>query len=765
MLAPLPGASEMAEFTRTFDWSRTPLGPIDHWPSSLKTTVSALLNSRHPMFLWWGPELIQFYNDGFIPLLGRDRYQEALGAKGRRFWPERAWSIMEPQIEAVVQRGESTWNRDQRIPIQRNGRLEEAFWTSSYSPVWDENGDICGVLLVVQETTEYVLNQRRLQTLYDLAALTLLERDIHDTARSAIETIDRNWADIPFSLCYLLDADRTHGSLTGVAGLVEGSASAPRWIPIEPESSSTLRMQTIWPIAEAITQRRTLTVNNVMQRYGVPPHEERWPESANSALVFPILPSEEGCPLGALILGVSAHLPFDTAYRTYLDSVAHQVGVVTTKASAEYSRAQLLVAERFARAERDQLLSEANAARLRAEAAEARLVEVFQQSPMFLCILRGPHHVFELANETFYNVIGHRDIIGKSLEEALPELEGQGFREIADEVIRTGKRYVGREVRAMLERTAGAPLEERFFDFNYQPLTEPDGSISGIVVHGTDVTEQVLARRHVERLLRESEEARRALEAAHAAAENAREEAVEANRAKAEFLAVMSHELRTPLNAIAGYTQVLQMEVHGPVTKAMQEDLARIQRNQAHLTGLINSVLNYAKLEAGNVEYTLTEISLPQIITEVEVLVAPEIRRKSLILELALGNEPLLVIADAEKVRQILLNLLTNATKFTPPDGHITVSCEPIRGSKMAAVRVADTGIGIEPQQLRRIFDPFVQVGRGLTSTNDGVGLGLSISHELARGMKGDLRVQSVVGEGTTFTLTLPRVIASTGKN
>jgi signal transduction histidine kinase len=222
----------------------------------------------------------------------------------------------------------------------------------------------------------------------------------------------------------------------------------------------------------------------------------------------------------------------------------------------------------------------------------------------------------------------------------------------------------------------------------------------------------------------------------------------------------MSHELRTPLNAIGGYAQLLEMGVHGPVTDDQLQALARVQRSQQHLLGLINSVLNYAKLEAGKITYDLETLAVDDLVRAVEALVAPQARAKGIDLSVAPCTPGLLVRADAEKARQVVLNLLSNAVKFTGVGGRVTVTCAPTDvaadGTPRVRIAVVDTGRGIAADQLPRVFDPFVQVGRRLTSADEGTGLGLAISRDLARGMGGDLTARSVEGEGSVFEFVLP---------
>ena len=234
----------------------------------------------------------------------------------------------------------------------------------------------------------------------------------------------------------------------------------------------------------------------------------------------------------------------------------------------------------------------------------------------------------------------------------------------------------------------------------------------------------------------------------------ARAEAERANHAKSEFLAVMSHELRTPLNAIGGYAELLEMGIRGPVTPQQREDLRRVQTSQRHLLGLINEVLNYAKLETGTVHYDLRDVRLRDALAGAEALVAPQAHAKALELVVEPCPPSLAVRADPEKLRQILVNLLGNAVKFTDRGGRVALTCAPA-GAQMHVV-VRDTGIGIAADQLHRIFEPFVQVRADLTRTAEGTGLGLAISRDLARGMGGDLTADSTPGEGSAFTLVLP---------
>ena len=244
------------------------------------------------------------------------------------------------------------------------------------------------------------------------------------------------------------------------------------------------------------------------------------------------------------------------------------------------------------------------------------------------------------------------------------------------------------------------------------------------------------------------------LAAALAEASEARRMAEHANNAKTQFLRAMSHELRTPLNAISGYTEILEMGIRGAVNPEQTKDLGRIKRAAAYLLRLINDILTIARMEGAR-PLNLVAIPVNQMLAEVDGLCALQAKARGLTLTVTPCRGEVLVMADAERFQQILLNLLTNAIKFTPNGGSVEVTAYSVAG--IFQLRVKDTGVGVRLLDIDRVFEPFVQIDRHLTSdTQQGVGLGLSISRELARAMHGDLTLQSVEGVGSTFTLTLP---------
>lgn len=260
---------------------------------------------------------------------------------------------------------------------------------------------------------------------------------------------------------------------------------------------------------------------------------------------------------------------------------------------------------------------------------------------------------------------------------------------------------------------------------------------------------------HLEELTDAAMVAERVAQSARADAEAARAEAEAANRVKADFLAVMSHELRTPLNAIGGYSDLISMGVHGPVTEEQLGALGRIKRSQTHLLGLINGLLAYAQLEAGALVLELEDVDMAEVIATCEALTSPQATERGVDFVVRPPENPIIVRADREKLHQIVVNIVSNAVKFTEAGGNVTISCHSDNDG-VVRVEVADTGRGIPADQHERVFQPFVQVDAKLTRVKEGTGLGLSISRNLARGMSGDISVASKPDVGSTFTLTLP---------
>jgi PAS domain S-box-containing protein len=283
------------------------------------------------------------------------------------------------------------------------------------------------------------------------------------------------------------------------------------------------------------------------------------------------------------------------------------------------------------------------------------------------------------------------------------------------------------------------------------PRFEDPETFSGFIGSVIDITERKVVENERESRLEVERAARTEADALRLAAE-------QANVAKAQFLAAMSHELRTPLNAIAGYVELLEMGVRGQLNRAQLDDLARIRRNQRHLLGVINNILNFAKVEAGHVDFQIEDVALDDLLEGMRSLIEPQREAKQLSYRCEVPDRSLVVRSDADKVQQILLNLLSNAIKFTPEGGRVTIG---VRGSDgICHLTVADTGIGIAAGELGRIGNPFVQLSNN-SGRHPGTGLGLALVRALAEMHGGTFRIESEEGSGTTVTVTLPLAVTA----
>jgi two-component system sensor histidine kinase/response regulator len=296
------------------------------------------------------------------------------------------------------------------------------------------------------------------------------------------------------------------------------------------------------------------------------------------------------------------------------------------------------------------------------------------------------------------------------------------------------------------------PIEITFLGSRFAIASEREQILDVLISSFEDIARANVALRAAE------EERARLFDQEHLArrdAEEARARAEEANRGKSEFLAMMSHDLRTPLNAIAGYSELLAMGIRGPVTAPQLADLERIQRNQRHLLNLVNDILSYAKIETGTIPLEMAPVKLEATVRPLRAVIEPQAAKRGITYEYLGGDANAVVMADPERLEQVMINLLGNAVKFTADGGRVTMRCFVRDG--MGLIEVTDTGIGIPESKIKLIFDPFVQVDAN-RGKRDGVGLGLAISRKLAQAMGGEIEVRSEEGVGSTFTVSLKLV-------
>lgn len=526
-------ASETGELLRRTAWADTDLGPIDGWPQSLRTAVSICLNSRFPMFVWWGPSLVNIYNDAYIPVLGL-KHPTAFGRPATESWSD-IWPTLAPQVDAVLREGRATWNERVLLQMQRNGMPEDTWFTWSYSPIHGDSGTIDGLFCACTEETQHVRAE---------AALARLSREAVDAAHTL-----RTW---------------------------------------------------------------------------------------------------------------------------------------------------------------------------------------FDNAPGFIALLRGPDFVFEMVNQAYYQLIGHRQLEGLTLAQALPEAREQGFVGLLEGVYATGEPFIGRGMRLLVRREPGAPETETFVDFVYQPVRDGDGKVVGIFAQGSDVSEQVRAVHGLK----------------------------EADRQKDEFLATLAHELRNPLAPIRQAAILARSPGVEPARQTWALDV--IERQAGHMALLLDDLLDVSRISRGRLELRLGPVDLRDVVNAAVETCKPSLDAKRHRLSVHLPDRPVRLLADPLRLAQVLSNLLSNASKYTDAGGNIELraTCE----QQQVVIRVRDDGIGLSPDSQVQIFEMFSQISSAIDRAEGGLGIGLALSRGLVGLHHGTIDVHSAgIGLGSEFVVTLPLPGAEAG--
>ena len=381
------------------------------------------------------------------------------------------------------------------------------------------------------------------------------------------------------------------------------------------------------------------------------------------------------------------------------------------------------------------------------EAERERLMRVFEKAPAAIATLSGPEHRFQMANPLYRQLVGHRELLGRTVREALPDVADQGFFELLDKVYETGEPYIGKAIRILLQAEPGGEKVERYVDFVYQPLTEPDGSITGIFAHAVDVTEH---RRALEELAKAHDEMERRVEERTADLKSVNSELMQLNKELESFTYSVSHDLRAPLRGIDGFTQVLLEDYHDDLDTTAQDYLERVRAGASRIGGIIDSLLDLSRLNRSEVKRvpldlsrkareTIERLRLEEPDRDVDVRIQPELKASG----------------DSEMMRLVLDNLLGNAWKFTrrTSDARIEFGAEEVDGELRYFVR--DNGAGFEQQFEEKLFQPFQRLHA--EAQFEGTGIGLATVQRVIQRHGGSLWAEGRPGEGAVFYFTLNR--------
>jgi PAS domain S-box-containing protein len=627
-------ASNMRTLIESMDWATTPLGARSSWPGNLRVVVSLMLDSPEALVVWWGSDLRQIYNDAYAPRVENSGRMTSLGEPAADHWKE-GWAVVGPQVELVLAGHVSRSYKNFLIQIDRNGRVEDTYWTYSFTPVRDDAGVIRGVLVISNETTRQVLGVKRQETL--------------DWLRQELVGVDTNEA---LQATVASAGDFNPGDFYAVAMMSTGVTTE-----FATSTSGT---------------RVCITSTDV----GV---------DANLAVGFELSPKR----------------PIDTAFRQFLEQFTLFIANARHRIDIEERR-------RIVEAERDRLLLDA---------------------PVGAAVMVGDELVYHLVNPIYAMVSGRPAdaMVGKPFVDVYPELEGSSVHEKFKEVYQAGEPYVAAQPTLVQIHRNGGELDDRYFTFNLSPLRGLDGQVYGLMVIAVDVTTQVDARAEVEQLNIE-------LQAAA--------------RAKDEFLALLGHELRNPLAPIVTALELMRMR-----DRSTDREQIIIRRQVSHLTRLVDDLLDVSRITRGKVELRKEALEVQEVLLRATEMVAPLIEQKQQ--RLHVDVEPIFWYGDPARLAQIVSNLLTNASRYSPSGAQIKIQTGAADG--WLAIEVSDNGMGISTELLPRIFEPFVQGERKLHSSVGGLGIGLALVKNLAEMHGGSARAHSAgIGQGSTFIVRLP---------
>ena len=557
-----PGGGEMGARMRALDWSKTPVGDPSGWPQALGTSLRIMLSSRYPMFIWWGRELTNFYNDAYIPALGQ-KHPAALGRPAAEIWRD-IWGTVGPQAEAVMTLGEASWAEEVLLVMERNGYLEETYFTYSYSPVPDDSGGIGGVFCACTEDTERVLGERRLRSLRQLAAATATARSTVEACELAARSLGENAFDVSFALIYLLDPEGKRARLACSTGIDRDHPRVPAEVDLTAPAAAYP-----WPFSEGAAGRAAV-ITGIDTALGLPGGP--WPEPTTTAMLLPLGRRGQEQQAGMIIVGASPRRAFDERYKGFFELIADGVANAVANARA--------YAEERARAE------------------------------------------------------------------TLAELD----------------------------------------------------------------------------------------------------------RAKTTFFSNISHELRTPLTLMLG---PIEEEIARRQGDAEGQDRLRIaHRSSLRLLKLVNTLLDFSRIEAGRLQASFEPTDLAAFTAEIASVFRAAMEKAGLRLEVDCPPLPEPVYVDPELWEKIVLNLLSNAFKHTF-EGGVSVSLRA-RGLEVD-LTVRDTGTGIPREEQEHVFERFHRVKGARARSHEGTGIGLALVQELTKLHGGRVHLESQVGRGSSFTVSLKR--------
>lgn len=786
----ISGGGEMGDLTRSFDWSNHPLGPLKNWSGSLKTTLGIVLRSAFPMFLFWGDERICFYNDAYRPSLGDSGKHPALGKRAEDVWPE-TWNFIGPLIEKVMATGEAVWFEDKHLPIFRNGNLEDAYWTFSYSPVYGDDGIVKGVLVTSTETTEKVATVKNLEE--------AKQRFQSLVSQATVATVVLTGPDKVVDI-----VNDAFGRLIGRAA---GELYGKKLFEVIPEAKEPF---------EAIIDEVRTTGNSLYlyeQAYNVFDNEGK-PLHGFLDLVYRPYLNKRNEIAGVMILcqdvteNINVKRKIQESEERFEAAVEAVQGVVWTN-SAD---GRMIGEQPGWSALTGQTLEEyegygwSNA--VHPDDAQAS-VEVWEEAVregkpyLFqhrLKVKDGTYRIFSIRAIPLKNMDGsirewvgvHTDITEHHLAEAILKESEQRFRNLADhapmfiwmvdenavityanrellkfigvnsetEVTTSGgwervthpddlpavyaafmegfqaqKEY---EVEARLRNSSASEYE--WFLFKAAPRILANGTFTGFIGTAVNI--------HQQKVLLAEMEARVQLRTRELNVAN--EALIQSNDDLKQFAHVASHDLKEPVRKIQTFSHRLHDEFTSELAPRARIYLQKIIRSAERMTSMIDGVLTYSSLTATEAKMEKVNLNtvIDNITSDLEVLVSKKSAR--------IVKDDLPTIEGSEVLLyQLFYNLINNSLKFSRTEIAVEVTIEFKDAEDHVSISITDNGIGFEPQYADRIFESFTRLNT--KDQFEGTGLGLSLCKKIVHRHHGSIDAHSVLGAGATFTIRLPK--------
>ncbi|AKD05855.1 hypothetical protein PKOR_20255 [Pontibacter korlensis] len=679
----------MGALMRSFDWDNHPLGSPAQWPESLKTNIRLLLNSSFPMFIWWSKDLYMFHNDAYLPALG-NKHPKALGAKARTAWSE-IWDNMGLVVDEILSGGNPFYAEALMLMLERKGFPEETYWTFSYSPAFDDNGEVNGVFCACHEVTGTVLSTRRMKSLKDISEVTVQLQTLEQAAQRTCDLLLQNSKDLPFCMIYLLNNTATEATLVGQAGNSSGR-NVPDFVDLT-------QGETAWEFKNVMESKEPVLLDCSALNFGS--------DLANSlsrkierAAVLPIMRPGRKQVIGFFVAGISPWLEYSTDYKGFH---ALLTGHIATAITSIKAREELAKQQEY-------------------------LKDIFQQAPVGIAIVRGPQYIIDLANPGVCEIWGREaeDVLGKPVIEALPEVSEQGIIQLLDGVVNSGEPFIANELPLQFERDG--KMETVYLNFIYHPMRDQQGFITGVIAVAIDTSAQVKYRQSVEAL---------------------NEELLATNADLDNFVYSASHDLKAPISNIEGLMEALVEYLPQETLESgsVKRVIDLIQSSVDRFKRAVTDLTEVAKIQR-EASDDVKSINLAEVINEVQLDFEFLIAETEAVIEKDLAPDTVLQFST-KNLRSVVYNLVSNAIKYRSPERKPHVQITTKTTPEYVVLQVKDNGLGMNLQNKSKIFSMF----KRLHDHVEGSGVGLYIVKRIVENAGGYIEVESEVGVGSTFTV------------